>query len=107
MRPPIVKHYRGYILLAQNEEDLRGKIDSVNKGEVNGFYTVEDYINSREYDYKIYENKIEILEKQKEIAKAELLTNFCSSIHFYLIATEQDSIKKGVSEYLEQIKEGK
>lgn len=69
MRAPIVKHYKGFILLAQSEQDLAGKIDCVNQGKTNGFYTVEDYINSREYDYKIYENMIEQLKTKLSFAE--------------------------------------
>ena len=35
--------------------------------------------------------------------RSELLIDFCSSMQFHFIATEQDSIKKGVDEYLKSI----
>lgn len=38
---PIVRHYEGFIILAQNERDFQSKVHSVHRGDTKGFYTVE------------------------------------------------------------------
>jgi hypothetical protein len=37
----IVRHYRGYIIMAQSERDYKCKVNCINSGDVFGFYTVE------------------------------------------------------------------
>jgi len=37
----IVRHYRGFIVMAQNERDYKAKTNTINRGDRNGFYTVE------------------------------------------------------------------
>ena len=41
VRTPIISHFEGYIILAQNEIDFRGKRNRIIQGDVFGFYTVE------------------------------------------------------------------
>lgn len=43
---PIVRHYDGYIVLAQNEKDFNSKVRKIQYGDTNGFYTVESLINN-------------------------------------------------------------
>lgn len=38
---PIVRHYDGYIILAQDERDFQTKISKIQRGDTIGFYTVE------------------------------------------------------------------
>lgn len=38
---PIVRHYDGYIILAQSERDFQSKVSKIQRGEILGFYTVE------------------------------------------------------------------
>lgn len=38
---PIIREYNGYIILAQSERDYLSKKNSIDKGCVLGFYTVE------------------------------------------------------------------
>lgn len=37
----IVRHYDGYIILAQNERDFQIKVSKIQRGDTLGFYTVE------------------------------------------------------------------
>jgi len=37
----IVRHYDGYIILAQNEKDYKIKVQKIQRGDTKGFYTVE------------------------------------------------------------------
>ena len=37
----IVKHYDGYIILAQDERDFQTKVSKIQRGDTFGFYTVE------------------------------------------------------------------
>jgi len=37
----IVRHFRGYIIMAQSENDYQSKVNSINRGDAIGFYTVE------------------------------------------------------------------
>lgn len=37
----IVRHYRGFIVMAQNERDYKAKAMAIDRGDRNGFYTVE------------------------------------------------------------------
>lgn len=38
---PIVRHYDGYMILAQNERDFQLKVLKIQRGDTLGFYTVE------------------------------------------------------------------
>lgn len=38
---PIVRHYDGYIILAQSERDFESKVSKILRGDTFGFYTVE------------------------------------------------------------------
>ena len=38
---PIIRHYDGYIILAQNECDFKVKLSAIQRGDTFGFYTVE------------------------------------------------------------------
>lgn len=38
---PIVRHYDGYIILAQDERDFQTKVSKIQRGDTFGFYTVE------------------------------------------------------------------
>ena len=38
---PIIRHFDGYIILAQSERDFEGKRNRIMRGDVFGFYTVE------------------------------------------------------------------
>ena len=37
----IVRYYNGYIILAQDERDYKQKVSKIQRGNTNGFYTVE------------------------------------------------------------------
>ena len=37
----IVKHYNGFIVMARSERDYQSKINSINRGDIFGFYTVD------------------------------------------------------------------
>jgi hypothetical protein len=37
----IVRYYDGFIILAQNEEDYKAKMQQIKRGDTKGFYTVE------------------------------------------------------------------
>lgn len=37
----IVRHYYGYIIMAQSEDDFKSKVNSINNGDCFGFYTIE------------------------------------------------------------------
>lgn len=37
----IVRHYDGYIILAQNESDFQSKVSKIQRGDTFGFYTIE------------------------------------------------------------------
>lgn len=43
----IVRHYDGYIILAQNENDYKTKVQKIKRGDTNGFYTVERALSGR------------------------------------------------------------
>ncbi|NQZ74536.1 MAG: hypothetical protein HRT61_00230 [Ekhidna sp.] len=38
---PIIRHFDGFIILAQSERDFEGKRNRIMRGDVFGFYTVE------------------------------------------------------------------
>jgi hypothetical protein len=38
---PIIRHFDGYIILAQSERDFQGKRSRIMRGDVFGFYQVE------------------------------------------------------------------
>ena len=38
---PIVRHYDGYVILAQDERDFQTKVSKIQRGDTFGFYTVE------------------------------------------------------------------
>ena len=38
---PIVRHYDGYIILAQNENDFKAKVSKIQRGDTFGFYTIQ------------------------------------------------------------------
>jgi transcriptional regulator of NAD metabolism len=38
---PIVRHYDGYIILAQNENDFKTKVSKIQRGDTFGFYTIQ------------------------------------------------------------------
>ena len=40
----IVRHYGGFIVMAQNESDYKAKTKAIDRGDRNGFYTVERMI---------------------------------------------------------------
>jgi hypothetical protein len=42
---PIIRHFDGYIILAQSERDFEGKRNRIMRGDVFGFYTLERAIN--------------------------------------------------------------
>lgn len=42
---PIVEYYNGYIVLAQDNIDLKGKKSKINQGRTDGFYTVDRVLN--------------------------------------------------------------
>ena len=37
----ITEHYRGYIIMAQSEQDLKSKQQAIDRGDTIGFYTVQ------------------------------------------------------------------
>jgi len=37
----IVRHYRGFIVMAQNEMDYKAKTKAIDRGNRNGFYAIE------------------------------------------------------------------
>ena len=37
----IVRHYDGYIIMAQSEQDYQAKVNCINRGDRFGFYTIE------------------------------------------------------------------
>lgn len=41
----IVRHYKGFIIIAQSESDYKSKVNHINRGDVLGFYTVEKVFN--------------------------------------------------------------
>jgi hypothetical protein len=43
----IVRHYDGYIILAQNEKDYKIKVQKIQRGDTKGFYTVERALSGR------------------------------------------------------------
>lgn len=43
----IVRHYKGYIIFAQNEYDYTAKVRMIARGETDGFYTVEKALAGR------------------------------------------------------------
>ena len=43
----IVRHYDGYIILAQNEKDYNSKLQCIQRGDTKGFYTVERALSGR------------------------------------------------------------
>ena len=38
---PIVRHYDGYVILAQDELDFQSKVSKIKRGDTLGFYTIE------------------------------------------------------------------
>lgn len=42
---PIVRHYDGYIILAQDERDFQTKVSKIQRGDTFGFYTVESALS--------------------------------------------------------------
>ena len=40
-KAPIVRHYYGYIILAQNENDYQSKVLKIQRGDRSGFFTIE------------------------------------------------------------------
>lgn len=45
---PIVRHYDGYIILAQSENDFKSKVYAIQSGDILGFYTVKDFVERSE-----------------------------------------------------------
>lgn len=37
----IVRHYDGFVILAQSERDFKAKVQCIQRGDTKGFYTVE------------------------------------------------------------------
>lgn len=37
----IVKHYAGFIIMAQSDRDYQSKVNSINRGDIFGLYTVD------------------------------------------------------------------
>lgn len=44
---PIVRHYDGYIILAQDERDYSGKIRCIQRGDIVGFRTIEGALREK------------------------------------------------------------
>ena len=40
-RAPIVRHYDGYVILAQDERDFQSKVSKIQRGDTFGFYTIK------------------------------------------------------------------
>ena len=41
----IVRHYDGYVILAQDERDFQTKVSKIQRGDTLGFYTVESALS--------------------------------------------------------------
>lgn len=37
----IVRHYDGFIIIAQSEQDYQVKVNRINRGDIIGFYTIK------------------------------------------------------------------
>lgn len=42
-KAPIVRHFYGYIVLAQNEADFRNKCEKISRGDTVGFYKLKEF----------------------------------------------------------------
>ena len=47
-RAKIVRHYRGFIVMAQNERDYKAKTKAIDRGDRNGFYTTNSLISGND-----------------------------------------------------------
>lgn len=43
----IVRYHDGFIILAQNEKDYKAKVQTIQRGDTKGFYTVERVLSGR------------------------------------------------------------